>query len=90
MITDWVPVRFPKDAFALGRFDGVPLYEDPDLLRDEHPEWGTYVLNLGRREIRSFLVTNAPFWLEDLYVDTLRVDATSSMLHLDYSRESGH
>ena len=85
-----VIMDFPKDAFALGRFDGTPLYEDPDPLRGEHPEWGTYVFNFGRREVRNFLVANALFWLEDLHVDALRVDAVSSMLYLDYSREPGH
>ena len=84
VIMDWVPAHFPKDAFALGRFDGTPLYEDPDPLRGEHPEWGTYVFNFGRREVRNFLVANALFWLEDLHVDALRVDAVS------YSRKPGH
>ena len=79
VIMDWVPAHFPKDAFALGRFDGTPLYEDPDPLRGEHPDWGTYVFNFGRREVRNFLV----------HVDALRVDAVSSMLYLDYSREPG-
>jgi 1,4-alpha-glucan branching enzyme len=89
VIVDWVPAHFPKDDFSLGRFDGTALYEHLDKRQGEHNEWGTYIFNYGRCEVRNFLVGNALYWLERFHVDGLRVDAVAAMLYLNYSRENG-
>jgi 1,4-alpha-glucan branching enzyme len=89
VLLDWVPAHFPRDEWALARFDGTALYEHEDPRKGAHPDWGTLIFNFSRHEVRNFLLANALYWVREFHADGLRVDAVASMIYLDYSREGG-
>lgn len=90
VILDWVGAHFPRDSHGLSNFDGTPLYEDPNPVRGNHPDWGTLVFNYGRKEVSDFLISNALFWIKVYHADAIRIDAVASMIYLDYGRSNGN